>query len=189
MKGGRRRIDRVTEPSYLGDLAGRPLADVRAMRAECQEEEAVLSYERRLLHARLDIMRAELERRAGKGGPSLVERLPQILADEHRSTRGAFPQEVVLPSFENSRRRVEQVVSDDTLANLSGLPDDRIRDLIATTEEVERSVSADRRRVQQVLDALNAEIGRRYKTGDADPADVLAGGPRGSEEPPETDNE
>ncbi|MGZ4211503.1 MAG: RsiG family protein, partial [Actinomycetota bacterium] len=64
-----RRLDRILADGYLADLEKRSTDDVRAMRAETQEEEALLSYERRMLHGRLAILKKELERRArGRGG-------------------------------------------------------------------------------------------------------------------------
>lgn len=176
MKGGRRRIDRITDPSYLEGLGARPLPDVRERRAECQEEEAILSYERRLLHARLDIMRDELERRVGGGEATpLVDRLRRILTDEHRSSRGSFPVDVPLNLAEQPKRRVEKLISDDTLARLPDLSEEEIRTFIEAIEEVERQVSDERRRVQDVQDALNAELMRRYRSGEADPTEALAG--------------
>ena len=54
MAGGHRRIDRILDPGFLEGLTKRPLAEVRTLRRETEEEEALLSYERRLLHGRLD---------------------------------------------------------------------------------------------------------------------------------------
>jgi hypothetical protein len=144
------------------------------MRDECREEETALSFERRLLHGRMDILRAELERRTG-GGASLLERLPSILAgDDEPSTRGAYPGKDPILDVDQPKRRVERLISDGTLANIGNLPADEIERIIGSLSEAEREVSEARHTVQRVLDALNAEIGRRYKSGEADPADVLA---------------
>lgn len=175
--GGHRRIDRILEASYLDAPTEIPLARLREMRAECEEEEAVLSFERRLLHARLDILRAELDRRASGSPPeSLIERLPEILADERSTSRGAFPKQVPPPLLDQPRRRVERLVSDDSLATVHELPEEKVGAIIASLEEAEREVSEARRAVQDVLDRLGAEVARRYKTGEADPADLLVGG-------------
>lgn len=72
--GGRRRVDRVLDPAFVAGLAGLPLAEVRRRREEADLEEADLSYLRRLLHGRLDLLRGEQRRRAegrtGDGGAS-----------------------------------------------------------------------------------------------------------------------
>jgi anti-sigma-K factor RsiG len=176
MKGGRRPIDRITDEEYLAGLQTRSVDQIREMRAECEKEESLLSYERRLLHARLDILKAELERRHSGGQGSLVEQLPKILADAPRASRGAFPKDVELPTFENPRRRVEKLVSDDTLARLPTIADEEIDELISSLAGVEREVSDDRRAVQKVLDEINGELVRRYQADPPDPADVLSRG-------------
>src|SRR6267378_669065 len=92
MPDRKRRIDRILEASFLEGLQKRPLAEVRTMRADATVEEGICSYERRLLHGRLAILRKELDHRVGKESGSLIEELPQILSDEGRGeSRGAFP--------------------------------------------------------------------------------------------------
>lgn len=170
---GKRRIDRITAEEYLQGVAERPIDALRTMRDECLEEETVLSFERRLLQGRMDILRAELERRGGKEG-SLIDRLPAILAaDERPASRGGFPGKDPVLDFDVPKRRVEQLISDGTLANLAALSVDDVERIVTTLVEAEREVSESRRTVQRVLDSLSAEIGRRYKTGEADPADLL----------------
>ena len=63
---GTRRIDRVLSEDYLTALGEQSLAEVRALRDEAEQEEVDLSYIRRLLQGRMDIVRAELSRRDGK---------------------------------------------------------------------------------------------------------------------------
>ncbi|MCA1832447.1 MAG: aerial mycelium formation protein [Actinomycetota bacterium] len=174
MTGGNRRIDRILDAGFLDGLTARPLPEVRALRGETEEEEALLSYERRLLHGRMDILRAERERRAGKGG-SLLERLPEILADDAIPSRGSMPRGDP-PSLDHPRRRVEKLVSDQTLANMADLSDPQLDAIIATLEQAEHEVSEQRKSVLAVLDALTGEIGRRYGSGEANPEDVLTGG-------------
>ncbi|MFI1097754.1 hypothetical protein [Streptomyces sp. NPDC020917] len=52
------------------DLARLDLAALRALRRDAQQEEADLSYLRRMLHGRIDILQAELHRRDGSAGTS-----------------------------------------------------------------------------------------------------------------------
>src|SRR5207302_5477185 len=76
-------LDRLLAPEYLGDLQARPVEEIRAMREECQRAEDSLSFLRRVVHSRLDIVAAEQARRAEGLEPSdpstLVEKLPEIL--------------------------------------------------------------------------------------------------------------
>src|SRR3712207_2206823 len=91
MPGGRRRIDRVLGEGFLDGLRELPLQEVRARRREAEEEEADLSYVRRLLQGRSDILRAEIARRGGgthvsgaSGDDELVRRLTEVLTDAPR---------------------------------------------------------------------------------------------------------
>ena len=56
MPGGRRRVDHVLAPEFLEGLSDLPLADLRARRREAEQEEADLSYLRRMLHGRMSII-------------------------------------------------------------------------------------------------------------------------------------
>lgn len=163
MPKGNRRSDRILDPSYLEGLDALDEDRLRAMREECEEEESVLSYERKLLFARLDILEAELSRRASGEPPrSLIDRLPEILSSDAPPThRGSFPNLEAPTVFDPPRRRIEKLVTDDTLARLPDLPEDEIRAILATLEGIEREVSESRHSIQAVLDRLTEELGRR----------------------------
>jgi hypothetical protein len=62
--GGRRRVDRVLGKGFLDDLEALSLQELRERRHDAEQEDADLSYIRRLLQGRLDIIRAERDRRA-----------------------------------------------------------------------------------------------------------------------------
>jgi hypothetical protein len=174
----KRRLDHILAAEYLADLSARSTAEVRTMRAETQEEEALLSYERRMLHGRLAILKKELERRANGGDVgSLVDLLPSILSDQDQRgpSRGSFPGADPNLDFAHPHRRVTKLVSDDTIANLPALDETEIRRIIGELEAAEHDVSGQRRPLLDVLDALNKELARRYQSGEADPSDVLTG--------------
>jgi hypothetical protein len=176
----RRLVERVAESSYIEDLGDRSLEELRTMREECREGENELSFERRLCQARIDIMSAELERRSEGGSEDLLERLPEILATENRAA-GETPLPERAPDFsvprnaDVPRRRVEEIVGEQTLARLGRLGVEEIRSIIATVAEHESAVSARRREVQEVMDSIQAEIVRRYVSGEADPTAALGG--------------
>ncbi len=178
MTENKRRLDRILAADYLKDLAARSTAEVRTMRAETQEEEALLSYERRMLHGRLAILNKELERRANGGDVgSLVDLLPSILSDQDQRgpSRGSLPLNDPNLDFAHPHRRVTKLVSDDTIANLPALDEAEIRRIIGELESAEQEVSGQRRPLLNVLDSLNKELARRYQSGEADPSDVLTG--------------
>jgi hypothetical protein len=176
--GGNRRIDRVLAEDYLDQLQEAPLAEVRALRTEAEQEEVDLSYLRRLVQGRIDIVRAELNRREGGGaggGGGLVESLADILADEPRApARGLGRHSTVEPSRADSHRRyVEALVADVDLSDVANRSSDELAHSMRTLSEEEQTLSRKRRAVQAVMDACSAEITRRYRDGEADVATLL----------------
>jgi hypothetical protein len=182
--GGRRRIDRVLAPDYVRDLGQLDLAEVRSRRDDAAQEETDLSYLRRLLHGRIDIVKAEQKRRREGGSSSVVERLAEILSDNvvGATPSGSGRHQPLEPSrAEAHRRHVEALVSDADLTDVSSLPDERLDLALRTYAAEEESVSKRRREVQKVVDALNDEIGARYKAGSAS-VDTLLAAERGDDE-------
>lgn len=177
MTDKRRFADRITDPAYLADLGSRPEEELRAMREECKAGETEISFERRLCQARIDILTAELDRRAGKGGDDLLKRLPQILADEEVDRSGPLPSRA--PDFsiprtaDIPRRRVEEIAGERILARLPKIPDDEIKGIVGSLQAHEQDLSARRKAVQEVLDRIQQEFLRRYKSGEADPTAAL----------------
>ncbi len=174
--GGRRRIDRVLSPEYTSDLAQRDLDDVRHLRDEAAQEETDLSYLRRMLHARIDIVRAEQRRRSEGGSASVVEQLVNILSDNAVGpATGSGRYQTTEPSrAEAHRRHVEALVSDVDLSDVTSLSGDKLDVALRAYTDEEDSVSQRRRQVQVVVDELNAEIARRYREGAASVDDLLA---------------
>jgi hypothetical protein len=174
----RRLVEKIIDPAFLEGLETKDIALLREMRDEAKESENELSFERRLCQARVDILSAELDRRAGRGGDDLVARLPEILATEGGSTEGAqlpsrAPDYSIPRNADVPRRRVEEIVGEQTLAKLGSLSAEEIQSIIGSLGEHERKVSDKRRAVQEVVDRIQAEIVRRYTTGEADPAAAL----------------
>src|SRR4051794_28098870 len=181
--GGRRRIDRVLAPDYVADLGQLELTEVRARRDDAAQEETDLSYLRRLLHGRIDIVKAEQKRRAEGGSSSVVERLVEILSDNAvgQAPAGSGRHQPLEPSrAEAHRRHVEALVSDADLSDVGSLPTERLDLALRTYAAEEASVSQRRREVQKVVDALNDEIGARYKAGSAS-VDTLLAAERGDQ--------
>ena len=171
------RIEAVLEPAFVEGIDALEIDELRVRRSECQYLEEVLSYVRRVVQARLDIVLAELERREGGGGAdpaSLVDQLPAIFAERQQrgSTRLTAYHDPAAASDE-LLGLLDAVVGTDTLAQLSDLDDERVRWLAGALSELERSFSDGRRSLHQHLDALQAEIVRRYKTGAVSVEEVL----------------
>ena len=180
---GNRRIDRVLAEGFLEGLRDLPLAEVRELRTEAEQEEVDLSYLRRMIQGRLDILRAELNRRDSSSNQTLVAGLAAILADEPRApARGLGRHTTVEPSRADSHRRyVEALVANVDLSDTGARSTDEIAHAMRTLSEEEQSISVKRRAVQKVMDACSAEITRRYRDGEADVDALLSESPADEE--------
>ncbi|GAA4988922.1 aerial mycelium formation protein [Kineococcus glutinatus] len=182
--GGRRAIDRILAPEFLQGLQDLSLPELRARRGEAEQEEADLSYARRLLQGRLDIMQAEADRRQGADGApdlphvrsdaELVATLTDVLADPRRTNHGYGRHSTVEPSrVGEHRRRAEAAVADPRLSDLAALGDDELAAAQQNLRALEQEISADRHRVQEAMDACTEEITRRYRDGVVNIEDTL----------------
>jgi hypothetical protein len=177
-------LDRVLASSYLDGLAGLPVTEVRILRRAAEQEESELSYLRRLLHARIDILRAELALRTGDGaepgGRTLVSRLPEVLSER----RSAIPYGLgkhlhTKPCREEEHQaRVDALVDGLELANLDQHGDADLAAAMASYQAEERRVSDQRSQVQVVVDRCGQELAHRYADGQASVDDLLPGSGR-----------
>jgi hypothetical protein len=166
----RRRIDIVLDPEFVAGLEALDLNELRERKRMADEVETELSYYRRLLHGRLDLLSFEERRRRGEESRSLIEALPEVLGagEAAGGGRSRFPT-VFAPEFPDDRRReIDHILEDDFLARLPDLTDEEMAQIRATLGEAEQEISAKRKQVQAVVDALHAELLRRYKQGTAD---------------------
>jgi hypothetical protein len=166
----------VLDPAYVKGVERRTLTEVRALRDEAAQEETDLSYLRRLLHARIDMVRAEQKRRVEGGSSSVAEQLASILAaNAVGPAMGSGRHSTLEPSrAEAHRRHVEALVSDVDLSDVGSLSDEKLAGALQTYLAEEVSVSQCRRHVQNVMDGLNAEIAGRYQQGTASVDELLA---------------
>jgi hypothetical protein len=167
----RRRIDKVLDPAFLVDIADWPLDELRRYHAECLEIETEVSYVRRVAQARIDILEAELDRRAAGGSVGdLIAALPEILADEgprapvgrSRLTRHLAPSMRI-----HWERGLEHLISDSTLASLPNVGDDELRSTIDQLGQLEQQASTRRRALHEVIDRIEADLAARHKVGQA----------------------
>lgn len=174
--GGRRRIDRVLAEGYVRGLGQLTLTELRERRNEAAQEETDLSYLRRLLHVRIDIVLAEQTLRASGGPGRVVDRLAAILADNALGpATGSGRHQPLEPSRAGEhRRQAEALVGDSDLSDVSALSEEKLVEALATYREQEASVSGRRREVQDVVDTLNAEIAGRYATGMASVDELIS---------------
>ncbi|GHJ30307.1 MULTISPECIES: RsiG family protein [Streptomyces] len=159
------------------------LPELRALRRAAQREEADLSYLRRLLQGRIDILRAEVGHRsdpapeaASERPPAaLVDRLPEILADlppRHRSS--ARHVTLGTPHSAEYERLAEEMLAEVGLSDLRARTDEELHGAMARLVGHERQVSRRRQELQRTADDCSAEIARRYREGEAQVDDLLA---------------
>jgi hypothetical protein len=166
-------LQQLLDPGYLGDLRSRPMEKVRSMRTECQEVETGLSLLRRVVQGRLDIVGLDLTRRAEGGDPSdlpgLIARLPAVLSDRtHAPGVGRLPQ-IMAPGElpQELEAELDAIAGSSRLGEIASLDDDVLQTLADELSAFERKVSEHRQALFDRIDALQAEITRRYKTGEA----------------------
>jgi hypothetical protein len=181
MPGGRRRVDLVLAPEFVVGLADLSLDELRARRHEAEQEEADLSFLRRMLHGRIDLVSAELRRRDpdSDDGP-LIDDLGAILGDEQRSTHGLGRHITVEPSrVDEQRREEEKAASDAITSDVEARSDAELREALVRLRQHEAEVSQVRREVQRVMDTLSAELTERYRSGSASVDELLSPGSGG----------
>lgn len=155
------------------DLDALQLPQLRLLRRSAQREEADLSYVRRLLQGRIDILRAELTRRTAPTS-ALLDLLPQILADgpsRHRSS--ARHVTLGTPHGEEYRQLAEEMLGEVELSDLTARTDEELRQAMARLVRYEQQVSRGRQSLQRTADECSAEIARRYREGEAQVDDLL----------------
>jgi hypothetical protein len=169
-------VDELLRPGFLENATQAPMAEVRRLRRQAEQEEVNLSYTRRLLQGRLDIVRRELQRRAEDDGRSLVDLLPEILSEKGRGpAHGLGRHQTVQPSApEEYETWVNSLAPGVDLSAITDLTDAKLEKAARALAEAEKGLSERRRGVQQVMDGLAAELGRRYRDGEADVAALLA---------------
>lgn len=175
--GGKRRIDKVLSEDFLADVTTIPLAELRSLRDEADQEETDLSYLRRMLQGRIDLVAAEVIRRdpEAQGSHELVDDLPKILGESQRGAPfGLGRYQTPEPTNAGSTRRAEEKLASVDVTNLGGRDDDDLVAMLRLLRDQEREVSDARKRVQRVFDAASAEVTRRYRDGEASVETLLA---------------
>ncbi|MFJ7768806.1 aerial mycelium formation protein [Streptomyces sp. NPDC097107] len=162
------------------DLIALSLPELRTLRRDAQRDEADLSYVRRLLQGRIDILRAELARRrpasvvttAAKG--PVVERLSEILTDAPARQRSSA-RHVTLgtPRSEECRRLAAEMLGEVELSDLTARTDVELTAGMGRLVRYEQQISRRRQRLQRTADDCSAEIARRYREGEAQVDDLL----------------
>lgn len=163
--------DRLLDPAHLVDLEHREIDEVRRLRRACIDYETGLSYLRRLVQGSIDIVEGELERRAGTRDTTgeLVEALPGLLGEAGRQAdRGQLTVTLEPTQLDDElAHRYERLVGGGELAHAAGLAGEELHRLLGELHDIERNLSTKRHAFHHRIDALQAELTRRYRTGEA----------------------
>lgn len=171
-------LERVLAPEFLGELGERSVDDLRSLREECTVLEQKVSYLRRLVHARIDIVARELQRRAGGADPDdiggLVDELKEALAGNvHAPGHSRMVTRVAPPQLDEVTAELHADLGSRDVDSLPGSSDADLQALAYRLGELDQRYSQRRRALFATLDALTDELTRRYGSGEASVESLL----------------
>ena len=150
------------------------------MRAECGQLESQLSYARRLVQGRLDIVQAERMRRAAGMAASdlaeLVAALPSMLSGKvggNGSANSRRARDIGDDDDPVLEAELDAIFNGSQLVSLPAAADEHIAAVSDRLAELERDISHRRRTALEAFDTLSAELIRRFRTGEASVESVL----------------
>ncbi len=170
-------LEDIIDEAFTADLASLPTAEVRRRKAVADAHEAALSYARRILQGKIDLLKAELASRqaadsvAASASPSDIAQALEPRRD--RGFRGRFPAFLSPPETEEVRS-AELLVADPIFARLEEVSDEEIAEVTERLESEERRISSLRGKLHERIDTIEAELVRRYSSGEASVDEVLA---------------
>lgn len=165
------RLQPLLDAAYLARASELDVAELRRMRDECEAEERRVSYARRILQGRIDVLRSEASRRTTGGALGVLERLSDVLADQGQrpfDPATARPPAAVDPGDLGD-------VDLDGVADVTVLDDAELAELADQYAQQESTLSSLRRRLFDVIDRLQSEIADRYRSGSASVSELLTG--------------
>jgi hypothetical protein len=163
-----------TNTAISPDPAELSLDELRALRQQLQHEDDVVSYARRVAQARLDLVKSENARRDAGPDADLTEQIGGVLSQQLTGGPARPPRPTEDLSDNALAAELDTVCAEHHFGRLRDLD---AAELTALTEAIggfEIRVSSDRRERFDRLDALSAELVRRYRDGEASVDSLLA---------------
>lgn len=148
------------------DLSNLALDEVRARRADLQAEEDAVSFVRRLAQGRLDIARDEIRRRSS-GEPrerDVTGGITRVFSNERGTGSNRPPRDTVVEANHPLLADLEQLCDTIGFGGLAELDDAELASCAERLAAFESSVSTRRKELFAQIDALSAELVRRYKS-------------------------
>jgi hypothetical protein len=144
------------------------LDELRALRNQLQSEDDVVSYVRRVAQARVDLVRAEQHRRErGEVSEDLPSELRVVLSSQLTAGAPRPPRPVENLAENALSDELDAICAEHGFSRIDELDLNQLVELERNLTAFERRVSDDRRDRYDRLDALSAELVRRYREGEA----------------------
>lgn len=170
-----RRDDRVSDDDEVavlppvsggaGDLSALSLDEVRTQRAELQAEEDAVSFVRRLAQGRLDIVRDEMRRRSsGDVDRDITDGITRVFATERGTGSNRPPRDTEVVVDHPLLSDLERICESSGFAALRELDDAELAACTQQLADFETIVSSRRKELFVQIDALSAELVRRYRS-------------------------
>lgn len=143
------------------------LDDLRSLRADLQREDDAVSYVRRLAQARLDIVRAEMRHRAEGTKRDITGEIPNILGSHLTGGAARPPRPADDFSTHPLALALEELCDDAVSTDLPAMTHEELASYASRLHDFEQARSHERRDLFNRIDALSAELVRRYRDGEA----------------------
>lgn len=153
--------------TQLPDPADLSLEDLRNLRQQLQLEDDAVSYARRVAQARLDLVKAEAVQRVEHSETVVDEQLRTVLSSHLTGGPARPPRPTEDLSDHPLAVELDELCASNGLGRLKSLDDAELVTLTDAIAAFETRVSSDRRARFDQLDALSAELVRRYRDGEA----------------------
>jgi hypothetical protein len=151
-----------------------PLPELRALRAGLQHDDDVVSYVRRLAQAHLDLVRAEMRHRADGDDKNISGELPTILGSHLTGGAPRPPRPADDFSGHPLALALEQLCDECGSTDLPSMTDAELGAYAERLHAFEQDRSVERKDLFGRIDALSAELVRRYRDGEAHVDGLLA---------------
>ena len=151
------------------DLSTMSLDAVRSQRATVQAEEDAVSFVRRVAQGRLDIARDEVRRRASgeDSQQDVTDGITRVFAGERGSGSNRPPRDTAVTADHPLSAELESLCDSIGFGGLRDLSDQELGACVERLAEFESRVSTQRKTLFARIDALSAELVRRYRSSTA----------------------
>jgi hypothetical protein len=157
--------DSGNDPAF--DATALALDELRTLRAELQREDDAVSYVRRLAQARLDFVRAEMRNRASGTEGDVADEIPNILGSHLTGGQARPPRPADDFSTHPLAVELDALCDDACSTDLPAMSHEELATYASRLHDFEQLRSNERRGLFVRIDALSAELVRRYRDGEA----------------------